>query len=123
MGFAAPLYNFSSAQTQAYQNPSNTTNTAMRDLTGGVFGMWGGNGNGDTQIRATGPLASNDYGFLITSTLGGNVATIISNVYHRSDLNMDGQVRATGPLASNDYGFLITSTLGGNVATIITQHQ
>ena len=68
----------------------------MRDLTGGVFGMWGGNGNRDGQVRASGPLGSNDYGFLITSTLGGNVATIISNVYHRSDLNMDDNIEYLG---------------------------
>ena len=123
MGFVAQLYNFSSAQTQAYQNTAITSNAAMKDLTGGVFGMWGGNGNRDGQIRASGPLGSNDYGFLITTTLGGNVTTILSNVYNSADTNMDGQVRASGPLGSNDYGFLITTTLSGDVTKIFLQHQ
>ena len=115
-------YSFSSAQAQAYQNPAITTNAAMKDFGGSFFGMWGGNGNRDAAVRATGPLAANDYLFLISTTLAGNVATILSPVYHSADTNMDGQVRATGPLASNDYGFLITTLLGGDVSKIFTQH-
>ena len=115
-------YSFISAQAQAYQNPAITSNAAMKDFGGGVFGMWGANGNRDVAVRASGPLAANDYLFLITTTLGGNVATILSPVYHSADTNMDGSVRATGPLGSNDYGFLITTLLGGDVAKIFTQH-
>ena len=57
LGYVATQYDFSSAQAKAYQSPSITNNAAMRDLTGGKFGMWGANGNRDNQVRATGPLA------------------------------------------------------------------
>ena len=129
MGFVAPaLYDFSTGQAQAYQDVAITANTAMKDLGGGAFGMWGGNANGMTTpgfpaVRATGPLAQNDYLYLVTTALGGNVGIILSNVYNPADMNMDGQVRATGPLVQNDYLFLITTVLGGDATKIITQHQ
>ena len=124
MGFAIPsLYNFSSAQAQAYQDAAITINAAQKDFGSGIFGMWGGNDNRDGQVRATGILSLNDYLFLITTTLGGNVANILSNVYNSADMNMDGSVRATGLPGQNDYFFLITTVLGGDGTKIILQHQ
>ncbi|MFN8305987.1 MAG: hypothetical protein U0T79_04365 [Ferruginibacter sp.] len=121
-------YDFSTAQTQAYQDaailalPAPNNNSAMNSV-GGKFVMWGGNGNSNTTTRANGPLAQNDYLFLVTTTLAGNVTGQISNVYSRADYNMDGTVRANGPLAQNDYLFLITTTLAGSTTKIISQHQ
>ncbi len=128
-GAVAPTaYDFSSAQAQAYQDPailalpSPNNNNAMNSV-GGKFVLWGGNGNANNTTRANGPLAQNDYSFLITTTLAGNVTGNIPNVYSRADYNMDGTVRANGPLAQNDYSFLITTSLAGSVTKIITQHQ
>ena len=124
MGFAVPgVFDFSSAQVQAYQDGTITTNAAQKDFGGGVFGMWGGNANSNSTVRASGTLAINDYLFLITTTLGGNVATILSNIYHSADMNMDGAVRASGTLAINDYLYLITTVLAGDGTKIISQHQ
>ncbi len=130
LGVAIPsVYDFSTAQAQAFQDPAITglpapnNNGAMRDVGAGVFGMWGGNGNLNTTVRASGPLAQNDYGFLFTTTLGGDVTLIIPNVYHNADYNMDGQVRANGPLAQNDYLFLVSTILGNDINRIVTQHQ
>ena len=115
------LYDFSTAQAQAYQNPSITSNAAMKNFGGGVFGMWGGNGNSDGQVRATGLVSINDFLFLMNA-LSNNPANILSNVYNKADLNMDGTVRASGLASINDYLFLI-SALDFNPATIVIQHQ
>ena len=122
LGAAAPLLDFSTTQAQAYQNPAITANTAQRNLGGGVvFGMWGGNANGDGFVRATGLASQNDYLTLITA-LNNNPAAVISGVYNRADLNLDGTMRATGLSNVNDYLFLV-GALDNNPAKVITQHQ
>ncbi|NOT52607.1 MAG: fibronectin type III domain-containing protein [Chitinophagaceae bacterium] len=130
MGVAIPaVYDFSTAQAQAFQDPAilalapPNNNNAMRDLGAGVFGMWAGNANANTAVRASGPLAQNDYLFLISTTLGNDVNLILSNVYSNADMNMDGQVRASGPLSQNDYLFLISTVLGNDVNRVVAQHQ
>ncbi len=111
-------YDFSSAQSQAYQNSSITTNAAMVAL-GGRFGLWGGNGNGNNNVRYTG--ASNDANYLLSTILGGLQTRVLTNVYSNGDYNMNGTVRYTG--ASNDNTFLLSTVLGGVSTKIITQHQ
>lgn len=125
---AAPTaYDYSTAQAQAFQNGAILTNAAMKDLTGGKFGLWGGNANANTTVRASGGAnpAVNDYAFLINTALGGSAVITIPNVYSNADLNMDGTIRANGGAnaAINDYAFLINFTLGGSTTLIITQHQ
>jgi hypothetical protein len=128
------LYDFTTAQAQAFQNPAITSNAAMLNLGAGVFGMQGGNANGsagtatsgNATIRANGGTNTlvNDYLFLITTQLGGNINLNLINVYNNADLNMDGTTRANGgtnPLV-NDYLFLITTMLGGDINKVLTQH-
>lgn len=126
-GAAPLLYDFTTGQAQAYQNGAIVTNAAMKDLGTGKFGLWGGNANANTTIRANGGAnpAINDYAFLINLTLGGNATLLITNLYSNADLNMDGTVRANGGAnpAINDYAFLINAILGGNATLIISQHQ
>lgn len=122
---ATPVtYDFTTAQSQAYQNGAILTNAAMKDLTGGgtVFGMWGGNANSNISTRASGAIGTNDYLYLVNILLGGNTATIL-NTYSPGDLNLDGQVRASGALTNNDYLILVNIILGGNTANIYTEHQ
>ncbi len=116
-------YDFTDAQSKAFQNVSNTINAAQKDFGNGVFGMWGGNGNSNTTVRANGPIAINDYLFLVTITLGGDITMVQNNVYKTVDYNLDGTVRANGPLALNDYLFLFTTVLLGDVLKILNQHQ
>jgi hypothetical protein len=127
-GAVAPTaYDFSTAQAQAFQNGAILTNGAMKDLTAGKFGLWGGNANANTTVRASGGAnpAVNDYAFLINTALGGSAVITIPNVYSNADLNMDGTIRANGGAnaAINDYAFLINFTLAGSTTLIITQHQ
>ena len=55
--------------------------------------------------------------------MGGDLSTILTNMYHSGDLNMDGQVRATGLAAFNDFLFLTIQAMGGDRGLIIVQHQ
>jgi hypothetical protein len=121
-GGSVATYDFTTAQSQAYQNASITSNAAMKELGSNKFGMWGGNANGNNSSRATGGSTLNDYLFLINTALGGNIAVIVPNVYNTADMNMDGTIRASGGQAINDYLFLINLVLGGNIAVILTQH-
>jgi hypothetical protein len=128
-GSATTLYDFTTAQSKAYQNPA-LINTAMKDFGNGVFGMWGGNSNGMTtglnapnQVKVSAPNPSNDYFYLFNTTLSGNLTNILTNRYHPADMNMDGQVKMTAPNNTNDYFFLFNTVLTGNATIILNQHQ
>jgi hypothetical protein len=132
-------YDFSTAQTQAYQNPANTTNAAMTQFVGSsVYVMWGGSTNGMltspnayTFVRANGANTvanpSNDLTYLLNTILGGSTITIIGPGYYPADITMDGLVKANGANTdagrSNDYTFLLNTILSGNTLIAIQQHQ
>jgi hypothetical protein len=116
-------YDFTTAQSKAFQNPAITSNAAMKNVGAGIFAMWGGNANSNTTVRASGPASLNDYTHLTNIVLNGNTATILNNVYSSADMNMDGIIRASGPASLNDYTTLINIILVGNSATIYTEHQ
>jgi hypothetical protein len=124
---APALYDMTTAQAQAYQNGAITTNAAMKD-NAGVFSMWGGNANSNTQSRASGGQSINDYLYLANTVLGGNIGLILGPpssavVYNSADMNMDGVVRSSGGQSINDYLFLVNTVLGGNIGLIYSQHQ
>jgi hypothetical protein len=77
----------------------------QKDLGGGLMGMWGGNADGNTSVRMSGPPFIND-GTSILNYLG-NYSTIISSVYSLKDVNLDGTVRASGPPFINDMSKLL----------------
>jgi hypothetical protein len=107
---ATTNYDFTTAASQAQGSVQAT-------LTGGAFGMYGGNVNGNTNIRYT--LGGNDENELLNVILGGNKAAVLSSVYSRGDLNMNGIVRYT--LGGNDENFLLNIVLGGVKSKVITQ--
>jgi len=122
----ATLYDFSSAQSQAYQNPAFTSfNAAMVDLSGNgtVFGMWGGDANSNHSTRASGAITNNDYAYIVNILLSGNTGNVLSSVYNSGDLNLDGFVRASGSLTSNDYAVLFNTILGGNSGNVYFEHN
>ncbi len=107
----ATSYNFTTGLTQAFgANPMPLLNT-------GVYGMFGGNANGNTAVRATGPPTINDYTNILNVL--GTPTSIQNNVYNSQDLNMDGILRVTGPPTLNDYTRLLN--ILGTPTTIITQ--
>lgn len=108
-------YNFTGSQAQAYQNAGITTNAAMKNITGSVYGLWAGNVNGNNNVRFSG--LGNDFGALVGALGGNQSATLI--LYSSADVNMNGQVRISG--LNNDFGALV-GFLGGNQAITITQH-
>ncbi|MBV4356838.1 hypothetical protein [Pinibacter aurantiacus] len=114
----ATLYDFTSGQAQAYQNPSITTNTAMKDMGNGLFAMWGGDGTSNGVVRYTGP--GNDEFFLVTTTLGGVSTNVLNNVYHNADFNLNGKVCYTSP--GCDEFFLSTTVLAGVSTAAVNQH-
>lgn len=107
---AALSHNFATSAAQAL-------GSVQAPLAGGFFGMYGGNANGNTTIRYTGP--SNDENELINVVLGANKSAVLNNVYNRGDFNLNGVVRYTGP--NNDENFLINIVLGANKSLILTQ--
>ncbi|MFT6333870.1 MAG: hypothetical protein ACJATI_000602 [Halioglobus sp.] len=94
------------------------SNTAMNEVTAGVFAMWAGNANGNTNIRYSGP--ANDNNVLLNTILGGNKSGLISNTYSDGDFNMNGTVRYSGP--ANDNNVLLNGVLGGNKSGLINRH-
>jgi hypothetical protein len=114
-------YNFSTSITQAYDNPAVTTNDAMMLMPDGKYVMWGGNANGNTNVKYT--TGSGDEAYLLGTALGGNPTTIISGAmaYNGADMNMNAQIKYT--TGSGDEAFLLGTMLGGDPTIIINQHQ
>lgn len=122
-------YDFTTAQSQAYQNPANLVNGAMasKDLPGNipnVFMLWAGNANSDNAVRAGGGPTISDYLTIMSSTaLDGSFTKIINSVYRKEDLNMDGLLRAGGGPTLSDYLTLLSSgVLDGSFTAIISAH-
>jgi hypothetical protein len=126
LGTTPATFDYTTGQSQAYQNSLITTNAAMKDLSPTVFGLWGGNANSNNTVRASGVNATlNDFLYLVNTVLGGNNAVILGPpIYSNADLNMNGVARASGVNATlNDFLFLVNTVLGGNNALIFTGHQ
>ena len=109
-------FNFSSGQTQAYQNPAITTNTAMKDMGNGIFALWGGNANSNNALRYSTP--GNDPSSIL-AFVGGIPTGNTTNIYTANDVNMDRKVKYSTP--GNDPGFIL-STLGGLPTAFFTEH-
>ncbi len=123
---ATTSYDFTTAQTQAYQNSSISTNNAQVALDGGRFGMWGGNANSNATVNY-GAIASDRF-FLLTSPrnagissgLENDASTPVVNTYSNSDLTLNGTVNY-GAISSDRF-FLLVNVLGNDRAKVINQH-
>ena len=107
------VYNFTSAQTQAYGT------NAMADLNGDgtKFGLWAGDVNGDGTVKYN--LSGNDRVLIYAKIGGGDVNATISG-YYNEDVNLDGIVKYN--LSNNDRALIYGAIGGGDVnATVSTQ--
>ncbi len=109
-------HDFTTGQSQAWQDPSITGNAAMASLGGGLFGLWAGNAYPDYLVKYNGP--NNDRQAILDKT-GASTPSNIVQVYHPADVNMDSRVKYMG--AGNDK-VLIYNVLSGNVADSIQSH-
>jgi hypothetical protein len=120
-------YDFTTAQSQAYQDPTITTNAAMAQ-NGSVYLMWAGNANADIYVRVTSqaiPPIPSDASYLLGTILGGNPSGTVSG-YSLGDINMDGKVRATSsaiPPIPSDVSFILSTPLGGNNNATRREHK
>lgn len=112
-------YDFTAAATQAVGDQ-------QVELEAGVYGVYGGNANGESAIstaykgvRMTGPSSIND-ALALLNQLGGVYTSTQFNVYETEDMNMDGNVRMTGPSSINDALFLL-GVLDGVYTTTIAR--
>lgn len=123
----ATAYDFTTAQTQAYQNSSITTNSAMAN-NGAVYMMWAGNANQDKYVRYTSqafPFVASDAAFIVQNFLNGDLNATLST-YNSGDVNMDGKTRATSqafPFIPSDKAFILSSVLVGDINASRREHN
>jgi hypothetical protein len=91
-------------------------NIAQKDLTGGKFGMFAGDVNGNGSISYSGP--ANDRGVVLVK-LNGLQASTISNIYVKEDVNLNGNVSYSGP--ANDRGVMLVTLNGLQASTKVQQ--
>ncbi|HMR92839.1 MAG TPA: hypothetical protein PKC69_11010, partial [Chitinophagaceae bacterium] len=91
-------------------------NNAQAEVTAGVFALFGGNANANSNIRYIGPQT--DQGALLNGCLSGDATALLNNIYSLCDINMNGNVRYIGPI--NDQAFLLNTVLGslGNLIIV-----
>ncbi|MCC6723691.1 MAG: hypothetical protein IT258_04225 [Saprospiraceae bacterium] len=79
-------YDFTDAQAKAYQNPAIQSNSAQASLSGGVFGLWRANANGDGFINVV------DVALTKSQSTPNQL-----RVYLGSDVNLDGNTNVVDP--------------------------
>lgn len=79
--------------------------------------LFAGNVNMNTGIRWNAPNSDKDY--LLSNVLGGNQATVLSNVYSHGDVNLNRGVRWNAPNSDKDY--ILATPLAGSQANVRTQ--
>ena len=126
---SATAYDFTTAQSQAYQNPAVLTNSAMGlGFNGTSYVMWAGNVNTDQFVRVTTqviPAIPSDAAYLLGTILGGNPNLTVST-YSLGDVNMDGRARATTqviPSIPSDVAYILSTVLGGNSNATRREHK
>lgn len=121
------LKNFSTSTSEAYNNPSVTSNANM-NLINGVYAMWAGDVNQDGYVRfipqAVPPISA-DIDHILTLGLGGSPLGSGSNVYSSYDVNMDSYIRYVVfgiPPIPADREIILIRTLNGIPGNSIKSH-
>ena len=113
LGLATTSLNFTTLATASLFGAENVNYARVSNINM----LYGGNANGNTNVRFGGP--SNDKDFILANGLTSNPALVLSNVYNISDVNMNRIVRFGGP--SNDKDFILNLPLSGNPG--VTKNQ
>ena len=83
-------YDFTTGNAQAYSGAgTDGNNTPMALLSGGLYGMWGGDANDDGQVYYI--SSGNDVDAILNNYLFGDAINGYNNLYEDGDVNMDGQ--------------------------------
>jgi hypothetical protein len=114
---AAPAYNFSTAQSQAWQDGSITTNAAMKLVGTGVYGLWDGDANGDGVVNYLG--GTTDRSSIVSQLGATSLGTTISG-YYNNDLNMNGSVAYLG--GTSDRSVIVNNLGATALGTSISRH-
>jgi len=109
-------YDFTDAQSKAWQKPGITDNPAMKDLGGGYFGMFAGDCNPDTLVYY---YNTNSDKVAIVNKVGGNTLSNIPMGYLIEDLNMDGFVKFTGKDSDRT---VLYNAMDGHVSDSLRAH-
>jgi len=126
----APVsYNFTTAQTQAFQDGTITTNAAMAQ-NGSTYLMWAGNANVDAYTRVitqTLPVfITGDGNYILGTILSGQPNATLTG-YSAGDINMDRKVRTisqTLPVfIPGDTNFILSTPLGGAPNATRKEHK
>jgi hypothetical protein len=113
-------HNFTTAQSQAWQKSTVTTNPAMEEVGTNVFALFQGNAYDlDTDVKYNG---TNNDRTAISDLIGTNLNLQLSG-YYDEDVNLDGKVKYNG--SNNDrtvISDLITYYFGANLNARIRGH-
>jgi len=117
LSVASPSYNFTSALAQAWTDATVTSNSAMKEVEAGVWGLWEGDANGDGEVSYEG--ASPDR-VTVLNRVGVSTPVNIVSGYYDTDVNMDGETQYEG---ANPDRISILNTVGVSTPVkIISQH-
>ncbi|MCZ2101824.1 MAG: hypothetical protein LC107_09840 [Chitinophagales bacterium] len=112
------LKNFSTGTTEAYNNPSVTSNANM-NLINGIYAMWAGDVNQDGYVRFIPqpfPPVAGDCELILSEALSGDPEASLNNVYTPYDVNMDRYVKyifqGFPPIAA-DNDIILSESLAG----------
>ncbi len=127
---AAPVpYSFTTAQAEAYQDGTISSNAALAQ-NGSVFLMWAGNANLDAYTRVTTqtlPVSITGDGVYILGNLLAGVPNATLTGYSSGDINMDRKVRTitqTLPVTiPGDTNFILSTPLGGAPNATRKEHK
>lgn len=121
------VHDFTTAQANAFQNGTISTNAAMAQ-NGSAFLLWAGNINTDDYVRVTSqafPSIPSDAAFLLATVLGGN-SNLTVLTYSIGDANMDGKTRAITqafPSIPGDIPYILSTVLSGNSNATRREHK
>jgi hypothetical protein len=91
---------------------------ARRSMATGVSALWSGNTSGDGAMKYSGP--GNDRDPILVALPTPSANAVLSNVYHRADVNLDGLVKYTGVANDRDP---ILQNIGGTSPTAVRVQQ